>query len=83
MADCASVGAIYPKLKMHIDGEWVEAGSRRVHRVLNPATGDVLGELPLADADDLDRALAAADAGFREWAQCARRQARRSAQRRS
>ena len=57
----------YPELAMHIDGEWVGVGQRRVHRVLNPATGAVLGELPLADAADLDRALDAAARGFKLW----------------
>jgi succinate-semialdehyde dehydrogenase/glutarate-semialdehyde dehydrogenase len=57
----------YPELAMHIDGEWVGKGSRRVHQVVNPATGAVLGELPLADAADLDRALDAADRGFKLW----------------
>lgn len=57
----------YPALKLHIDGEWIGAGDRRTHNVINPATGESLGELPLADAADLDRALAAADKGFRLW----------------
>jgi succinate-semialdehyde dehydrogenase/glutarate-semialdehyde dehydrogenase len=57
----------YPQLAMHIDGEWIGVGSRRTHQVLNPATGAVLGELPLADAADLDRALEAADRGFKLW----------------
>src|SRR5450755_229773 len=57
----------YPALRMHIDGEWLGVGSRRTHRVINPATGEPLGELPLVDAADLDRALAAADLGFRLW----------------
>jgi succinate-semialdehyde dehydrogenase/glutarate-semialdehyde dehydrogenase len=57
----------YPALKLHIDGEWIGAGTRRTHNVINPATGESLGELPLADAADLDRALAAADKGFRLW----------------
>ena len=57
----------YPELALHIDGEWIKAGSRRTHRVLNPATGEVLGELPLVSAADLDRALAAAEKGFRIW----------------
>jgi succinate-semialdehyde dehydrogenase/glutarate-semialdehyde dehydrogenase len=57
----------YPELRMHIDGEWVGVGSRRTHKVLNPATGAVLGELPLADAADLDCALDAADRGFKAW----------------
>ena len=57
----------YTDLGMYIDGEWVGVGSRRTHKVLNPATGAVLGELPLADAADLDRALDAADRGFKLW----------------
>jgi succinate-semialdehyde dehydrogenase/glutarate-semialdehyde dehydrogenase len=57
----------YPALQLHIDGEWIGAGSRRVQPVINPATGAVLGDLPLADAADLDRALAAAERGFRLW----------------
>ena len=57
----------YPQLKMYIDGEWIGAEGREVHKVINPATGVVLGELPLANKADLDRALAAADKGFRLW----------------
>jgi succinate-semialdehyde dehydrogenase/glutarate-semialdehyde dehydrogenase len=57
----------YPALQLHIDGEWIGAGSRRTQPVINPATGAVLGDLPLADAEDLDRALAAAERGFRLW----------------
>ncbi|MGI4880167.1 MAG: NAD-dependent succinate-semialdehyde dehydrogenase [Janthinobacterium lividum] len=52
---------------MHIDGEWIGVGDRRTHRVVNPATGETLGELPLASADDLDRALDATARGFRVW----------------
>jgi succinate-semialdehyde dehydrogenase / glutarate-semialdehyde dehydrogenase len=57
----------YPQLRLHIDGEWLGAGRRRTQRVTNPATGASLGELPLADAPDLDRALQAADRAFRQW----------------
>ncbi|MFZ1989636.1 MAG: NAD-dependent succinate-semialdehyde dehydrogenase [Alphaproteobacteria bacterium] len=57
----------YPQLKMYIDGEWIGAGARETHKVINPATGAVLGELPLATRDDLDRALLAADKGFKLW----------------
>ena len=57
----------YSDLKLHIDGEWIGAGSRRTHRVINPANGATLGELPLVDTADLDRALQAADRGYRLW----------------
>ncbi len=57
----------YPELHMLIDGERIPAGSRRTHAVVNPATGETLGLLPLADAADLDRALRAAQRGFHIW----------------
>lgn len=57
----------YPDLCMIIDGERIAAGDRRTHRVINPATGEALGELPLASDADLDRALETAERGFRLW----------------
>lgn len=57
----------YPQIRLHIDGEWLEAGARRTHRVIDPATGDALGEVPLADAADLDRALDATARAYRLW----------------
>jgi succinate-semialdehyde dehydrogenase / glutarate-semialdehyde dehydrogenase len=61
----ADVG--YPELHLLIDGQKVPVGHRRTHTVVNPATGATLGALPLADAADLERALAAAQRGFRLW----------------
>jgi succinate-semialdehyde dehydrogenase / glutarate-semialdehyde dehydrogenase len=57
----------YPELRLIIDGESVGVGHRRTHTVVNPATGAAIGALPLADAEDLDRALEAAQRGFRIW----------------
>ena len=57
----------YPELHMIIDGEKIPVAGRRVHRVMNPATSAELGALPLADSADLDRALDAAQRGFRLW----------------
>lgn len=57
----------YPELQLFIAGEWISRGSRKSEQVLNPATGEVLGELPHATEADLDRALAAAEAGFKVW----------------
>ncbi|MBU3076448.1 NAD-dependent succinate-semialdehyde dehydrogenase [Sphingomonas quercus] len=58
----------YPMdLGLFVDGEWLGAAGRDTVPVLDPATGETLGDLPLATRADLDRALAAADRGFREW----------------
>ena len=52
---------------MIIDGEKVSGGGRRTFDVVNPVTGETIGELPLAEAADLDRALEAAERGFAIW----------------
>jgi succinate-semialdehyde dehydrogenase / glutarate-semialdehyde dehydrogenase len=64
----------FPALHMIIDGEKVPVAHRRVHAVVNPATGETLGQLPLADVADLDRALRTAQTGFRIWREAAPRQ---------
>src|SRR5579872_1952791 len=57
----------YTELKLYIDGAWIGTQKRRTHRVVNPATGGSLGELPLADAADRDRALETTERAFRQW----------------
>jgi len=57
----------HPDLVMVIDGERVGIGARRTYTLVNPATGESLGDLPLAGADDLNRALDAAARGFALW----------------
>lgn len=50
-----------------IDGETVTGGHRPTIAVTNPATGEVLGNLPCATVEDLDRAAAAAARTFDPW----------------
>jgi succinate-semialdehyde dehydrogenase/glutarate-semialdehyde dehydrogenase len=57
----------YTDLRLLIDGEWTADGGAGTVPVTNPADGSVLGELPLASAETLDRALASAQRGFEEW----------------
>jgi len=52
---------------MVIDGEKVSGNGRRTFPVVNPATGETIGELPLAEISDLDRALETARRGFAIW----------------
>lgn len=58
---------MYEKLALYIDGRFIEAEGRRTEPVLNPATGEVLAQLPHATRDDLDQALAAAQRAFETW----------------
>lgn len=57
---------IYNTPYLFIDGERITTG-RRLLPVINPATGQEIGGVPVATAQDLDRAVAAAERGFRVW----------------
>ena len=59
--------ARYPDTKLLIDNQWVEAADGKTIDVLNPATEQPIGKVAHATADDLDRALAAAQRGFERW----------------
>jgi succinate-semialdehyde dehydrogenase/glutarate-semialdehyde dehydrogenase len=58
---------MYEDLSLYIDGEFLKGGGRREQEIRNPATGEVIGKLPHASKEDLDRALAAAQKAFRSW----------------
>jgi succinate-semialdehyde dehydrogenase/glutarate-semialdehyde dehydrogenase len=58
---------MYEKLALYIDGAFIEAEGRKTEPVVNPATGEVLAQLPHASRDDLDRALTAAQRAFETW----------------
>jgi len=52
---------------MYIDGRFCEAASGRTAPVINPATEEVLAEVPYGDAQDASRALACAAEAFASW----------------
>ncbi len=57
----------YPNVLLHIGGRWLPAESGRTIPVVNPATEEVIGTVAHADKTDLERAVAAAEAGYRTW----------------
>lgn len=57
----------YPTLHMLIGGKQISGDGRGTDDVIDPATGDVLGTVPLANSADLDAALDNAAKGFRIW----------------
>ena len=50
--------------KMLIDGKWVDAASGKKFETLNPATGELLATVAEGDAEDINRAVAAARRAF-------------------
>jgi len=58
---------MYSDVLLFIDGQWTKAAGGRSIPVVNPSTGEPIGTVAHADKSDLDRALEAADKGFRVW----------------
>lgn len=58
---------MHDRLALYIDGKWIAGSRDRSGAVFNPATGLEIGRVPFATSEELDRALAAADRGFRVW----------------
>ena len=52
--------------KMLIDGEWVAASDGAAFESVNPTTGKVWAMIPEATAEDVDRAVQAADRAFNQ-----------------
>ena len=57
----------YKARGLYYGGRWVEATSGRSFSSINPSTGSKLGDVPYADANDVDLAVKAAAKGFVEW----------------
>jgi malonate-semialdehyde dehydrogenase (acetylating)/methylmalonate-semialdehyde dehydrogenase len=55
------------KIKNYIAGEWVESSGNRYEQVPNPATGEIIAQVPLSTKEDVDRAVAAAYKAFDGW----------------
>src|SRR6202795_4154861 len=51
---------------MLINGEWVASKSTKTFPVYDPSTEEVIAQVPDANADDVNRAVAAAKAAFEE-----------------
>jgi betaine-aldehyde dehydrogenase len=56
--------------QMYVNGEWVESKSSKTFPVYDPATEEVIAHVPDSNADDVNRAVAAAKTAFDDgpWA---------------
>ena len=50
-----------------VGGKWVDAAEGGTAEIINPATGDTIGEVPNGTQGDVDRAVEAAKAALPEW----------------
>jgi 1-pyrroline dehydrogenase len=56
-------------LQQFINGQWVDSAAGRTLDVINPANDAVIARVPASDAEDVDRAVQAADRAFESWSQ--------------
>ena len=54
-------------VKFYVNGNWEEAQGRSLYPITNPATGQVIAQVPYATSADVDRAAHAAHAAFLKW----------------
>ncbi len=50
-----------------IDGDWVQSHSDETLDIHNPATGEVIAQVPLSTADEVEAAINAAHAAYEDW----------------
>ncbi|MDR0234974.1 CoA-acylating methylmalonate-semialdehyde dehydrogenase [Acinetobacter sp.] len=53
--------------KLLINGKFTESNTTEWQDILNPATQEVLGRVPMATLDEVDAAIAAAQEAFKTW----------------
>lgn len=54
-------------MKMWVNGRWVDSASNQVIEVIDPATEEILDEVPHGTEEDTHQAIAAANAAFPKW----------------
>jgi 1-pyrroline dehydrogenase len=54
---------------MFVNGEAIAAADGRTGTISNPATEETIATVPLGGAEDVERAVAAADAAFEKWSE--------------
>jgi malonate-semialdehyde dehydrogenase (acetylating) / methylmalonate-semialdehyde dehydrogenase len=54
-------------LQNFINGQWVDAKTKKFDIVPNPATGEELASVPISSREDLDDAVQAAKQAFKTW----------------
>jgi malonate-semialdehyde dehydrogenase (acetylating) / methylmalonate-semialdehyde dehydrogenase len=55
------------RLTNYINGRWTDSSTSEWRDVVNPATGEVLAQVPLAEAPEVNQAVEAAATAFPEW----------------
>src|SRR3984957_4244787 len=56
-----------PAVKLLLDGKFVDSRTSEWHDVINPATQEVLAQVPFATDEEISAAIASAKTAFKTW----------------
>ncbi|KMT60644.1 methylmalonate-semialdehyde dehydrogenase [Listeria fleischmannii 1991] len=59
------------KMKNFIGGKWIESSTEIFENVINPATGEIICQVPISTREELDQAAHIAQAAFLKWSKVA------------
>jgi malonate-semialdehyde dehydrogenase (acetylating)/methylmalonate-semialdehyde dehydrogenase len=57
----------YGRLKNYINGRWVDSESSQIREVINPATNELIAEVPLSTPNEVEQAVKVAREAFQGW----------------
>ncbi|HEY1213404.1 MAG TPA: aldehyde dehydrogenase family protein, partial [Bryobacteraceae bacterium] len=61
------VNTTIKRVQNYIGGRWVDSTSGRYEEVPNPATGEIIAQVPYSSKTEVDHAVAVAGEAFAEW----------------
>ena len=56
-------------IRNYVGGEWIDAKTNEYQQVFNPATGEVIAEVPISTREDVDHAVTTAKEAFQTWSE--------------
>src|SRR5277367_775398 len=63
----AALSQRLPTVKMLLDGKFIDSITGEWHDVINPATQEILAQVPFATDDEINAAIASAKQAFKTW----------------
>ena len=58
---------MHAREQLYIDGKWIDSLGKGSIDVINPATEEIIGRVPVGSTKDVDKAVAAAKSAFDSW----------------
>jgi len=69
MSELLEVQKDYGRLKLFIEGKWIDSQSNHIQPVMNPATDEIIAEVPFSTGEEVDKAVESAQTAFSRWSE--------------